>query len=331
VLGLTVRNEQRFTWSGLPPAPLDDKNLVETFEKHLRAPEDVQQFAFNLLRAKYLFDRCVIKTDRTRQSEDDSNWILRRVRKLRDGGELSPIATFGPDDPRDDSDIPEAHDHVVMLQSMFQVTDSRRSYKNYLYAILEYLFVMDGQPEAPAFIDFLANLADSRYRTSIEPDQLDLGTSVPHFALNYLDYLLWRHRAGGLADSSYRPYRFRYRSSVEHFYPQQPDPDSQIDRLGREVVDQFGNVCLMSRSENSRRSNFAPAAKIGQFRSDRQSLKFQVMAAITAERGWAKPQIEAHGRDMVECLDRGVAAGAQPPQPGPLDRPVQAGVHAATP
>ena len=87
-------------------------------------------------------------------------------------GKLSPIATFGPDDPRDDSDVPEAHDHVVLLQSMFQVTDSRRSYKSFLYATLEHLFVMVGEPEAPAFIDFLANLADSRYRTNIEPGKL---------------------------------------------------------------------------------------------------------------------------------------------------------------
>ena len=90
VLGLTISTGRTFTWSGLPPASLDDKNLVETFEKHLHSSEDVQQFAFNLLKAKYLFDRYVIKTDRTRQSEDDSNWILRRVRKLKDSGEAVP-------------------------------------------------------------------------------------------------------------------------------------------------------------------------------------------------------------------------------------------------
>ena len=128
-----------------------------------------------------------------------------------------------------------------------------------------------------------------------------------------MDYLLWLRRAGGLDESHYTSYRFRYRSSVEHFYPQQPDPDSQIDQLGREVVDRFGNICLMSRSENSRRSNFAPAAKIGQFRSDRQSLKFQAMEATTRERGWAEAEIEAHGRGMVELLEWGVAPSDKPP------------------
>lgn len=304
VLALTVRSEQRFAWSGQPPTTLDDKNLVETFESNVRAAEDVQRFAFNLLRAKYHFDRYVIKTDRTRQSEDDSNWILRQARKSDDGN-LSPVATFGSGNQTGDD---AAHVHVMVLQSMFQVTDSRRSYKNFLYAILEFLADADGPPDASDFIDFLAGLAESRYRTNIKPDELDCGTSVPHFALNYLDYLIWRHRAGDLADSAYRSFRFRYRGSVEHFYPQHPDPESQIEQLARDVVDRFGNLCLMSRSENSKRSNDPPTSKIAKFRSDRQSLKFQVMTKIAkGPNGWAQDQIEDHGRAMLKILERGIA------------------------
>ena len=135
------------------------------------------QFAFDLLRARYLFDRFVIKTDRTRESDDDSNWVLHRVRKLESGGKnrLSPIATFGPSDAADEASLTGEHEHVLMLQSMFQVTDSRRSYKNFLYAMLEFLFANDETITASTFIGFLAKLADERYRLNVTRDQLDRG------------------------------------------------------------------------------------------------------------------------------------------------------------
>lgn len=307
VLALSVKDDRRLACSGQPPVRLDDKQLVETFEKRLTAADDVTSFAFNLLRARYLFDRYVIKTDRTRESEDDSNWVLRRARKL-ESGKLSPVSTFGPDDPDDESVVSAEHAHVVMLQSMFQVTDSRRSYKNFLYAILEFLFDND-RPTSTQFVDFLARLADSRNRHNIEADQLNIGTSVPHFAFNYLDYLLWRGLINGDLHHegvAYQSFRFRYRTSVEHFYPQHPDPDSQIDRLDTGIVDRFGNLCLMSRPENSKRSNLAPAAKISQYRSDRQGLKFQVMAAITRASKWEENEINDHGAEMIGHLNTGI-------------------------
>ncbi|MEZ5160244.1 MAG: HNH endonuclease family protein [Marmoricola sp.] len=97
-------------------------------------------------------------------------------------------------------------------------------------------------------------------------------------------------------------YRFRYRTSVEHFYPQHPDPGGNIEPLGRAIVDLFGNLCLMSRSENSKRSNLAPEAKVGQYRSDAQSLKFQLMAAVARDEGWREEQIRAHGEAMLTIL-----------------------------
>ena len=107
---------------------LDDKKLVEQFEKRIQTAHQAESFAFTLLRARYLFDRFVIKTDLTRAGDDDSNWVLNRVREL--DSKLSPKSTFESSGgteraPRSESD----HWHVVMLQSMFQVMDSRRRYK----------------------------------------------------------------------------------------------------------------------------------------------------------------------------------------------------------
>ena len=310
VLALSDLQRPDFSWTdaeSVVRVSLDDKKLVEQFEKRIQTAHQAESFAFTLLRARYLFDRFVIKTDLTRAGDDDSNWVLNRVRKLdSERSKLSPISTFESSGgtegaPRSESD----HWHVVMLQSMFQVTDSRRAYKNFLYAILDYLSRQDDVVVGD-FIAFMQRLARDRYTATVDADRLDAGTSVPHFALNYLDYLLWGDIAGMRAlGIDVGGYRFRYRTSIEHYYPQHPDADSQIETLPKGIVDQFGNLCIMTRSENSRRSNLAPAAKVEQYRSERQTLKFQLMAAITKESsGWTPDQMSAHGEAMREVLER---------------------------
>lgn len=313
VLELSGRRPETFSWSESTVA-LDDKQLVTRFAEKVKEPDSTRQFLFDLLRIRWLFDKYVIKTDLSRGSDDDSNWVLQRVRKRE--GSLAPVSTFaqrGDEDSNTDD-----HEHIVMLQSMFQVTDSRRAYKNFLYATLQHLHANEPGDSAKDFVAFLQDLAAKRYLNIHRGNNLDLGTSVPHFAFNYLDYLLWRSlktNEFGVAISpgpgGKRNYRFRYRTSVEHFYPQHPDPGGNIRTLERAAVDQFGNLCLMSRSENSQRSNLAPGAKIEQYRSEQQTLKFQIMAAIRKESGdWDEEQMAYHGRDMRELLERGSRAHA---------------------
>ncbi|MDN4478655.1 DUF262 domain-containing HNH endonuclease family protein [Demequina sp. SYSU T00039] len=292
---------------------LDDKKLVEQFERVITERAQAEAFAFTLLRVRYLFDKYVIKTDLTRASEDDSNWVLNRARLARTGNKrkLTPVATFARGVLDDDAVMSGDQRHIVILQSMFQVTDSRRAYKNFLYAILDYLHRQDAV--APAdFISFLRGLAAQRYATTIDRASLDSGTSVPHFALNYLDYLLWSDPHGYAAahGADVAGYKFRYRTSIEHFHPQHPDPDSQIPMWPKSDVDRFGNLCIMTRSENSQRSNLAPVAKVGQYRWERQTLKFQIMAGVTRHTStWTLDHVHAHGQAMRAILDAAAGSG----------------------
>jgi hypothetical protein len=157
---------------------------------------------------------------------------------------------------------------------------------------------------------------------------LDQGTRVPHFLFNWLDYLIWREREGGgpshalvsrLPGSDIEGFRFRYRTSVEHFYPQHPDAAEGHDPLAPAVLNSFGNLALMTRSENSRRSNLVPEAKIKQYASREQSLKFQIMAEMGSS-GWGKEQIAIHSQECMAMLvspegaeELGAGAPAPPP------------------
>lgn len=149
---------------------------------------------------------------------------------------------------------------------------------------------------------------------------------LPRYVFNFTDYLLWKYRPQahniGASDdqlisavnevwkcskdvsNSVKNYRFRYRNSIEHFYPQQPEGGRTVPKN----INCFGNLCLMNRSENSRRTNLMPEAKVRQFdanpRFSNQSLKFQLMASIVRSdhNKWDENQIEEHNKKLRAIL-----------------------------
>ena len=136
-------------------------------------------------------------------------------------------------------------------------------------------------------------------------DGLDTGTGVPHFAFNLLDYKLWwlseieGRSPEGLPVVKVSGFRFAYRTSIEHFLPS--NLAESEDRLA--AVNRFGNLCLMTRTENSRRSDHTPDWKVEKYGASDQSLKFHYMAALQREaKEWGPRQISSQGAAMRKVL-----------------------------
>lgn len=91
---------------------------------------------------------------------------------------------------------------------------------------------------------------------------------------------------------------------MEHFYPQNPNEGEGHKKLPLEILNNFGNLCIMSRSQNSLRSNLMPDAKIKEFKTTDQSLKFEMMQKIAEKDGiWSSEQIIKHGQEMRNILE----------------------------
>ena len=309
---------------------LEDKYLLEEFETVLpgAGAEWVRNFAWLLLRTRYLLDTYVIRIQLGLAGDDDENWVLHRAYKYTSDRtrQLSARSTFRlGSSPVGTTDQRASGRRVLMLQSMFQVTDTRRASKYFLFQALHWLHHNEHQSvDAEAFAQYLEASAVRRLRALKPEAVLNLGTQVPNFIFNFLDYVLWlrgKDKPHELAHLVTDPelvsvlrryadgFSFRYRTSVEHFYPRSPDTVQLHEALAIADADHFGNLCIMSRSENSARSNLMPKAKIAQYRSTNQSLKFQVMAAITKELDashdhWDVAHIHAHGTQMAELLHR---------------------------
>lgn len=275
--------------------PLDDKRLLELFEPFLKNEDNkefVKQFGYNLLKSKFYFDKYVIKREFAKGTD---HWSLKRL-KWYDGNKVSYVNTFDADNTESNEGL---NREILMLLSMFHVSSPTLVYKHWLNASLKFVLEYSGADLTKDYKSYLESLAkaflNDRFLAinprdyfeiiytnngiqkntvnSIDTNKLNQGTAVENFVFNYLDYLLWQdYRADKkyfrinngqlISDNRVKDFEYTFRSSVEHYYPQHPIDENLILKGQDDVwLDNFGNLCLISGSKNSRLSNFMPAAK----------------------------------------------------------------------
>lgn len=314
--------------------PLDDKRLITTFEDRLLKSADpiekVKTFTFDLLRCKYLFDQYIIKREFIKGTD---GWSLKRF-KWNDGSDSSRagrgnyVNTFGAEDANGGENR-----RVLMLLSAFHVSTPTPVYKHWLNAALHHLFTatkislnaylnyLESVAKAFVFDRFLAADGGKEYfamiydnkgacqtlKDEVSKDEmkrrLSFGKIENNLAFNYLDYLLWLEHQS--SDSIVKAYEFTFRSSVEHYYPQHPLPGH--DSLPVDVLNSFGNLCLISHSKNSRLSNFMPEAKREYYRNNNiDSVKQHLMMN---SQPWDTAAISKHYDAMRDVLLNSLAVG----------------------
>ena len=132
----------------------------------------------------------------------------------------------------------------------------------------------------------------------------NLGVQTPRIVFNFLDYLLWKKDKGKYSD-----FQFEFHNSVEHLYPQNPSEDSSITRW--DDKDMFGNLCLISRRENSRFSNLSPKLKCQYYSNivKKGSIKLRIMGEIineSSDEEWRRRECEKHQVAMLAVLIQGL-------------------------
>lgn len=309
--------------------PLDDKRLIDTFKKELEYLESdekikfIKDYGYSLLKSKFLFDKYIIK--REYKNEGD-HWSLQKIKNSdNDNKKKYYAATFNN----------TSNKRIIMLQSMFHVSFPQMIYKHWLNGVLNYLFNEYGKHEklridSFEYIKYLESLSDAFYFDRFGSEELDyfdiiygnqskpvskkikdknlhLGTDVQNFIFNRLDYLIWKsvtvenskkHKIDRIDE-----FEFSFRSSVEHFFPQNPKQGIDVEEVSEDVLDNFGNLCLISRSKNSELSNYSPKAKAEHYGKSTtiESLKQQLM--IQRSDKWDDRAINEHQKEMIEILN----------------------------
>ena len=322
---LQVLNVMQASSAGDKEVPLDDKRLLQTFEDNLLRGEtlhlifEVEKFTHALLRCRFLFDQYVIKRDQSPKVDD---WSLMRCKKSSNRSAYYVNTFSQKDDEQQDE---------KMLLAAFHVSAPAQPYKYWLNGAVRWLF-QKNTTEPIRSVDYLRQLESiakafvfdlhlssektdyaeiigknkgncvAVFDDSIKEDVrhfLKYGSIKNNLVFNYLDYLLY---CKFLEDTKVRDFKFTFRSSVEHFYPQQPFDG--FDKWKETDLNSFGNLCLISHSKNSRLSNFDPRAKISHFKAGGiDSLKqYEMIRLLDDGSDWSVEKMQSHEKEMLEVL-----------------------------
>ena len=302
---------------------LDEKFLLKSYEESFKDNDkEVRKFIFVLFTCRYLFDRYVIKSSTIRTGEE--NWSLWKIIRSSSNYYYKNSFSDNTENKNDDEELKDSDPtkKAVMLLSMFHVSNTSHSYKNWLYAVLRWLFKNKDNIMHGNYVDFLEKLCDKFYFGNncqgeditdiILGKEIDFlsnkewndGVLVPNFVFNRLDYQLWQKYK-----DKYPKFRFTFRSSVEHHYPQHPSEEHGLEKLEQAILDNFGNLYLLSQSKNSRLSNLPPEAKLTYYpNGDYDSLKQALMMEKTKEfNKWKAEEILEHGKEMLVLLNTPVS------------------------
>ncbi|BCW18372.1 hypothetical protein NtRootA9_10800 [Arthrobacter sp. NtRootA9] len=301
---------------------LDDKRLIKLFNTEFseKRPDRVREFIALLLRTRVAFDSFILKREFLATYSDEGEWSLRKVVKTRSGNK----STVGyrntyAGDSKDDSDTldPTTRD-LLLLQGMLRVTYTSPRTMHWVTLALHHVL----QAETPANVSvkdlvfLLQTYARDKVREAFPFANEPVGFNISRIVFAYLDYLLVVHNRVPNLDSDYR---FSFRTSIEHFYPQSPDEQQSGQRVSAMNLHQLGNLALVSVGANSKFNNSLPLAKATNYRHtiERQSPKLHLMAATTRDLGvWGDSEVEAHHQEIVNLLRQDLEIQPQISQSG---------------
>ena len=217
VLKITRMQEKGFNPSEFT---LDDKELINEFDKVKLTPEFVKQFAYNLLLAKYYLDNYMVHHINGEDKAIENPWKLQYYCKKGKSAYMADLIDKDKSKQRE----------LVHLLSMFEVAFTAKQRKNYLFYCLLHLF-QDWNEDN--YLKFVRNLADKYFfdvyldanklnerkqpkpnsfdetiirngKQSVELENVDRpfddvypkgSSNIPLFVFNYTDYRLWKKYA----------------------------------------------------------------------------------------------------------------------------------------
>ena len=292
---------------------LDDKRLLNDFNEVIsygrmggkRIKDNKRGFARRfilfLLRSRFLFDKFIIKREYA-GDDQEGTWCLKEL--CTSGAWSAKKPYYANTRLRYENEWEKTYaprnKECLMIQSALRVSYTSPKVMHWITRLLEWLF--NNKTERYKLTDEAERIAAEAVKDNfLATGNYELGVQTPHVVFNYLDYLLWKEDK-----EKYKDFVFEFRNSVEHWYPQHPS-DGTIDPWeGRDV---FGNLCIISRSVNSKFSNLSPESKMKSYKKmvQKGSLKLRIMGDIIeggSSEKWRQSACAKHEKEMIRLLCR---------------------------
>ena len=293
---------------------LDDKLLLNDFKEVIfygrmggkRIKDNKGKFARRfimfLLRSRFLFDKFIIKREYA-GDDQEGVWSLKEL--CTSGAGYKKKAYYANTRLRYENEWEKTYaprnKECLMIQSALRVSYTSPKVMHWITRLLEWLF--DEETVLPKLTDEAERIAAEAVQEGfLDEGDHELGVQTPHIVFNYLDYLLWKEDKG--QDKKYTDFVFEFRNSVEHWYPQHPSEGTFELWDG---IDTFGNLCIISRSVNSKFSNLSPESKMKSYKKmvQKGSLKLRIMGDIiegSSSETWRLSECAKHEEEMISLL-----------------------------
>ena len=274
---------------------LDDKNFLDIIKNNWADESSAKHFLFMMLKARVIFDKYVLKREFARDYKETGKWSLQRLEKYRDARTDKPkyIGTFGGDED-------DRNRQIRTLQSALRITYTSPKTMHWISLVLS-SYLNDENADILKILESYAQskVDTSRYETAS-------GFGFERIVFTYLDYLIYRDGYSFNGHEMIRPlssdWQFQFRSSIEHFYPQNP---TELPPWENDDSNCFGNLALITVSGNSIFNNASPDGKASSNPGIiAQSLKLKIMAEMMSQNNniWDQKLAHIHQDEMFKIL-----------------------------
>ena len=291
---------------------LDDKKLLTLFDIKNKNETWVIEFSEFLLRMKHIFDNFIVRnSNMDSSSRNKDEWFLQKgtYYEYQPNGKAKEHYIVEERFTKNTFSDSEINKNIILLQSMFAVTFTANRDSRWLYEILQFLFrhieELNDQEFGAHFKEFLEKMAVTyaEERLFTEDRRIKKYGAIPVYAFNFVDYVLWKNREELRKgyDVKFEDFKFAYRRSIEHWFPQHPNSDERVEKIDDKFLHSFGNLCIITDSQNSKFGNLVPSAKYKQWEGifNRQSLKLQMMADVTVKNDkWGICEIQSMEKEV---------------------------------
>ncbi|MBM7572926.1 DUF262 domain-containing protein [Aquibacillus albus] len=280
---------------GEEDSTLDDKHFLNNLSWAWRDADKAKNFLYHILKCRVLFDKYILKREYARDYKETGKWSLQRLEKYRDAKSDKPkyVGTFGDDDSKNNKQL-------RTLQSCLRITYTAPKTMHWISLVLTNLL----ENESCDIIKILEDYCKSKVIQSGFENTSGFG--FERIVFTYLDYLLYKDGYSYLGRRIIPPMRddwqFQFRSSIEHFQPQNPFEDVNWES---DDLNGFGNLALITVSGNSKFSNLPPEGKISSYPSIiEQSLKLKIMKELVTldDPKWTEEKANKHKEEMFRIL-----------------------------
>ena len=291
---------------------LDDKKLLALFDIKNKNKTWIIEFSEFLLKIKHIFDNYIVRnSNMDSSSRNKDEWFLQKgtYYEYQPNGKAKEHYIVEERFTKNTFSDSEINKNIILLQSMFAVTFTANRDSRWLYEILQFLFrhieELNDQEFGARFKEFLEKMAVTyaEERLFTEDRRIKKYGTIPVYAFNFVDYVLWKNREELKKDYDvkFEDFKFAYRRSIEHWFPQHPNSDERVEKIDDKFLHSFGNLCIITDSQNSKFGNLVPSAKYKQWEGifNRQSLKLQMMADVTVKNDkWGIREIQSMEKEV---------------------------------